>query len=138
MPGLARGPRGGLSPARRSCGMSLLTLSEVQKSYGVQDVLQGASFFISPGAKVGLVGPNGAGKTTILRVITGEEAPDGGRVTLQPNARVALLSQEPLTGDSRLVLEAAQRPTEELQRLWTELTALEAGELHDEVALHRH
>ncbi len=118
--------------------MSLVTLSEVQKSYGNQDVLHGVSFFLAPGRKTGLVGPNGAGKTTILRLITGEERPDSGRVTLQPNARVALLSQEPLLGDSRTVLEAAQRPSPELQQVWSELTELEAAELHNEEALHRH
>jgi ATP-binding cassette subfamily F protein 3 len=118
--------------------VSLLTLSEVHKAFGNQDVLEGASFFVSPGRKVGLVGPNGAGKTTLLRLITGEEQPDTGRVTLQPNARVALLSQEPLVGDARTVLEAAQRPSAELQAVWAEMTALEAADLHDEDALHRH
>jgi ATP-binding cassette, subfamily F, member 3 len=118
--------------------VSLLTLSDVHKSYGNQDVLEGVSFFVSPGRKAGLVGPNGAGKTTILRLVTGEEQPDSGRVTLQPNVQAALLSQEPLIGDARTVLEAAQRPTEELQRVWTQMIALEAEALHDEEALHRH
>jgi len=118
--------------------MSLLTFSEVVKAYGNQEVLEGVSFFVSPGRKVGLVGPNGAGKTTILHLVTGEERADSGRVTLQPNARVALLSQEPLGGDARAVLEAAQRPTAELEAVWAEMTALEAAGLRDEAALHRH
>ena len=118
--------------------MSLLTLTDVQKSYGNQDVLQGVSFFVAPGRKTGLVGPNGAGKTTILRLITRSETPDGGRVSLQPNTRVALLSQEPLVGDARSVLDAAQRPSAELQEVWAELTALEAAELHDEESLHKY
>jgi len=118
--------------------MSLVTLSEVHKSYGDQDVLQGVSFFVSPGKKSGLVGPNGAGKTTILRLITGDEQGDIGHVSLQPNTRVALLSQEPLIGDARTVLEAGQRPTDELQHVWAEMTALESAELHDEESLHRH
>lgn len=118
--------------------MSLVTLTDISKSYGNQDVLQGVSFFVAPGSKTGLVGPNGAGKTTILRLILGEETPDAGRVTLQPNARVALLSQEPLIGDARAVLEAAQRPTTELQQVWSRMTALEAEALHDDDALHEH
>src|SRR5207245_1230083 len=56
----------------------------------------------------------------------------------QPNVRSALLSQEPLLGDARTVLEAAQRPTEELQHVWTLMTGLEAAALHDEEALHRY
>jgi ATP-binding cassette subfamily F protein 3 len=118
--------------------MSLLTLSEVHKAYGAQDVLQGVSFFVSPGRRVGLIGANGTGKTTILNLITGTETPDSGRVTLQPNAQVALLSQEPLVGDARTVLEAAQRPTAELQAAWTGMTELESAALHDEETLHRH
>lgn len=118
--------------------MSLLTLSEISKSYGSQDVLRGVSFFVAPGRKVGLVGPNGAGKTTILRLIANDEDPDSGHVSLQPNAKVAQLSQEPLLGDARAVLEVAQRPTAELQQTWAELTQLEAAALHDEEALHRH
>lgn len=118
--------------------MSLITLTAVHKSYGNQDVLNGTTFFVSPGRKVGLVGPNGAGKSTLLRLIVGEEKPDSGKVSLQPNARVALLSQEPLLGEVRTVLEAAQRPTPELQHVWTEMTALEEAALEDEEALHRH
>jgi ATP-binding cassette, subfamily F, member 3 len=118
--------------------MSLLTLTGVQKSYGNQDVLTDVAFFVSPGRKVGLVGPNGAGKTTILRLITGDEQPDAGHVTLQPNTRVSLLSQEPLVGDARTVLEAAQRPTPELQHAWAVMTELEGAALGDGEALHRH
>lgn len=118
--------------------MSLITLTEVHKSYGNQDVLEGTTFFVSPAKKVGLVGPNGAGKTTLLHLITGDEKPDSGRVSLQPNARVALLAQEPLVAEVRTVLEAAQRPTPELQHVWAEMLALEGAALEDEEALHRH
>jgi ATP-binding cassette, subfamily F, member 3 len=118
--------------------VSLLTFSEVNKAYGIQDVLEGVSFFVAPGRKTGLIGPNGAGKTTLLRLILGEERADSGRITLQPNTRVALLSQEPLVGDARTVLEAAQRPSGELQHVWAELTALEAAALSDDDSLHRY
>jgi ATP-binding cassette subfamily F protein 3 len=118
--------------------VSLVTLAEVHKSYGRQDVHQGASFFVSPGRTVGLVGPNGAGKTTLLRLILGEETADGGHVSRQPNCRAALLSQEPLLGDARTVLDAAQRPSLELQEVWTRLTALESSSHSDEAALHEY
>ncbi len=118
--------------------MSLLTLSDVSKSYGNLDVLRGVSFFVAPGRKVGLVGPNGAGKSTILRLITQTATPDTGHIALQPGAIVALLEQEPLVGDARTVLEAAQRPSAELQHVWAEMTALEESALHDPEALHRY
>ena len=118
--------------------MSLLTFADVRKSYGNQDVLLGVSFFVSPGRKSGLIGPNGAGKSTILRLITGEEVPDAGRIALQPNTIVGLLAQEPLVGDARTVLEAAQRPSVALREVWAQLTALEGAELQDEDTLHQY
>jgi ATPase subunit of ABC transporter with duplicated ATPase domains len=54
----------------------LFRLSDVFKSYGVQDVLRGASLQINPGEHVGLVGRNGAGKSTIFRLVRGEESAD--------------------------------------------------------------
>ena len=118
--------------------MSLLTLTDVRRSFGNLDVLAGATFFLTPRQKVALIGPNGAGKSTLLRLICALDTPDSGRITLQPNARVALLSQEPLVGDARTVLEAAQRPTRDLQDAWHEWVALEASALDDDAALDRY
>jgi ATP-binding cassette subfamily F protein 3 len=129
-------------PAGARCGarwpVSLLTFSEVYKAFGRQEVLRGASFFVAPGRKVGLIGPNGAGKSTALRLAAGSETVDRGRIALQPGARVAVLEQDPLAGDPRTVLHAAQRPTPELQAAWDELTALEAAFLHHAEALDRY
>src|SRR5438874_4741514 len=101
--------------------MSILTFTEVRKSYRAQEVLCGATFFVAPGRKVALVGANGAGKTTLLRMAAGEERPDTGRVTLLPGTRAGALDQEPLTGETRSVLETAQRPSEAHREAWEEL-----------------
>ena len=52
--------------------MSLLTLEDVKKHFGAQEVLRGASLTIDPGQKIGIVGRNGGGKTTLFRMIAGE------------------------------------------------------------------
>jgi len=62
--------------------MSHITFSKVSKSFTNQSVINGASFTIPPGARVGLVGENGCGKSTILRLIAGEFAPDAGTICL--------------------------------------------------------
>ena len=62
--------------------MSQVVFSSVSKSFVNQCVLDNATFSIPPGARVGLVGENGGGKSTILRLITGDLAPDSGNVTL--------------------------------------------------------
>src|SRR5438874_13962 len=110
--------------------MSILTFTEVRKSYRAQEVLCGATFFVGPGRKVALVGANGAGKTTLLRMAAGDERPDSGRVNLLPGTRVGVLDQEPLVGDARTVLEAAQRPSAEHQQAWAALLAVESGLEH--------
>ncbi|MEP7038312.1 MAG: ABC-F family ATP-binding cassette domain-containing protein [Acidobacteriota bacterium] len=71
----------------------LFRLSEVYKSYGGTDILNGVSFQVNPGEKVGLVGRNGAGKTTVFRIITGEEAADSGEIIKMNNLKIGLLQQ---------------------------------------------
>ncbi|MGE3467691.1 MAG: ABC-F family ATP-binding cassette domain-containing protein [Pyrinomonadaceae bacterium] len=71
----------------------LFRLSDVNKSYGGNEILRGVSFQVNPGEKVGLVGRNGAGKTTIFRLLTGDEAPDEGGVVLINGLKLGLLEQ---------------------------------------------
>lgn len=61
--------------------MSLLTLQEVEKTFGGLRAVHAVSLRVEKGQIFGLIGPNGAGKTTIFNVVTGVYRPDGGRVT---------------------------------------------------------
>ncbi|MGQ9553057.1 MAG: ribosomal protection-like ABC-F family protein [Anaerolineae bacterium] len=62
----------------------MLHVSNLSKSYNAEPVLNGVSFVVNDGERVGLVGPNGCGKTTLLRLVMGLEQPDGGKVRLNP------------------------------------------------------
>ena len=63
--------------------------------HGGQVVLDGASLAVGPRARIGLVGPNGVGKSTVLRLLAGEEVPDGGAVVIDPpDLTVAHMPQE--------------------------------------------
>ena len=59
---------------------------------------------VQRGDRIGIVGPNGAGKTTLLKLLTGEIAPDTGRITLREDARPASpsTSSEPSRTDKRV------------------------------------
>lgn len=58
----------------------MISLNDVQKSFGSLRAVQNISFDVGKGEIVGLLGPNGAGKTTIMRILTGYHYPDGGSV----------------------------------------------------------
>ena len=74
----------------------LLSVEQVTKSYGDRVLLDGVSFYLERGDKVGIIGVNGAGKSTLLRLLAGAEEPDGGTVRLDPGVRMEYLPQNPV------------------------------------------
>jgi len=70
--------------------MSLLTVSDVTKSFGGVVANRCVSFSVAPGELVGVIGPNGAGKSTLFDLITGFQRPDAGRVTFDGHDITAL------------------------------------------------
>jgi len=104
--------------------MSILTASNLAKSYGAQDVFEDISFEISHAAKIALVGSNGSGKTTLLHIVAGLEEPTAGTTHRANNLRVAYLPQQAdFSGSSTLwktmleVFASLQTQAAELRRL---------------------
>ena len=83
----------------------LLSAEQLTKSYGDRVLLDGVSFYLERGDKVGIIGVNGAGKSTLLRLLAGAEEPDGGTVRLDPGVRMEYLPQNPVFQGERTVLE---------------------------------
>jgi ATPase subunit of ABC transporter with duplicated ATPase domains len=79
----------------------------VSKQYGRQVLFVDASFQLNPGEKCGLVGPNGAGKTTLFRMITGEESPDDGEVSVPKRLTIGYFRQDVEEMAGRPVLDEA-------------------------------
>ena len=65
----------------------------LMKAYDDRVLYEDMSFRMPPGAIVGIIGPNGAGKTTLFRMITGEEEPDAGEITIGETVRIGYVGQ---------------------------------------------
>ncbi|MEY2831747.1 MAG: hypothetical protein RLZZ574_1005 [Cyanobacteriota bacterium] len=85
--------------------MSILTLQNIKKDFGIKEILRDASFSIEPNDKVGLIGVNGSGKSTLLKMIAGIEPTDGGQRLLKSGARVIYLPQQPEIDENLTVID---------------------------------
>ena len=83
----------------------LLSGEQLSKTYGTRTLLDGVSFYVDRGDKVGVIGVNGTGKSTLLRLLAGAEEPDEGTVRPDPNVRLEYLPQNPVFPRERTVLE---------------------------------
>ena len=73
---------------------NLVSVENVSKSFGLKTLLDGVSLGVQTGDRIGVVGLNGGGKSTLLKVLTGREQPDEGRVSQMNDIRVAMVTQE--------------------------------------------
>ena len=103
----------------------MIAFSSVSKQYGRQLLFVEASFQLNPGEKVGLVGPNGCGKTTLFRMITGEEQPDEGEISVPRRLTIGYFRQDVEEMAGRSVLDEAIAGSGRVGSLHHELEALQ-------------
>jgi ATPase subunit of ABC transporter with duplicated ATPase domains len=72
----------------------MIRLDNISKQNGHQILFIEASAALQKGEKIGLVGPNGSGKTTLFRMITGQELPDEGQVSVDRGVTIGYFSQD--------------------------------------------
>lgn len=85
--------------------MILLSLQNVKKSFGTNEVLRDCSLTLQDGERMGLVGVNGSGKSTLMKIIAGLETADGGVITMQKGLRLGYLAQQGTVTPGNTVLE---------------------------------
>ncbi len=85
----------------------MIAVSDLGKSYGQQTLFTGVSLQFTPGNCYGLVGANGSGKSTLLRVLSGEEQPSEGTVSVPKRLKLGVLRQDHFRYEEMPILEVA-------------------------------
>ncbi|HEY7289813.1 MAG TPA: energy-dependent translational throttle protein EttA [Vicinamibacterales bacterium] len=88
----------------------------LKKGYGDNLLIENLDFTLPRGGIVGVIGPNGAGKTTLFRMITGQEKPDGGTLTLGDTVQIGYVDQSrEALGDNKTVWEEISGGNDEIE-----------------------
>ena len=85
--------------------MSLISLVDASKDFGIRTLFEDLTLHIREGDRVGLIGPNGAGKSTLLRVLSGKEPLGGGERRCSSRLRIELVGQDSTVEPGLTVLE---------------------------------
>ncbi|QDZ10921.1 energy-dependent translational throttle protein EttA [Devosia ginsengisoli] len=80
-------------PAGERLGHNVIDIDGLSKSFGDRLLIDNLTFKLPPGGIVGIIGPNGAGKTTLFKMLTGQEKPDAGTVTVAENVHLGYVDQ---------------------------------------------
>ncbi|RGP38344.1 energy-dependent translational throttle protein EttA [Pseudotabrizicola alkalilacus] len=80
-------------PNGERLGNKVIEVTGLKKAMGDKLLIEDLTFTIPPGAIVGVIGPNGAGKSTLFRMLTGQEQPDEGTVTLGDTVKLSYVDQ---------------------------------------------
>jgi ATP-binding cassette, subfamily F, member 3 len=105
--------------------MSLLTATNLAKSFGADDIFEGITVEIPHRARVALVGPNGAGKTTLLNILLGLDTADEGNVARAKGLRMGFLPQRPELAGNHTIWEEMLNAFTDLRRMESKLQQLE-------------
>jgi ATPase subunit of ABC transporter with duplicated ATPase domains len=105
----------------------VIRLDQISKQHGPQILFVEASAALFRGEKIGLVGPNGAGKSTIFRMITGEESPDEGQVSIERGLTIGYFSQDVGEMAGRSVVAEVMAGAGAVATVSAELQQLEAA-----------
>ncbi|MDK2980958.1 MAG: ATP-binding cassette, subfamily er 3 [Chloroflexota bacterium] len=114
--------------------MSLISTSNLAKSFGSEDIFSDITFAVPQKARIGLVGSNGVGKTTLLRILIGEESASEGSVQRSKNLRIGYLPQEAVLESGKTLWDECLAVFEELLGWQAQLRAMDQrmGSEHDD------
>ena len=87
-------------PAGPRLGDTVIEVKNLVKGFGDRMLIEDLTFSLPPAGIVGIIGPNGAGKTTLFRMLTGQEAPGSGTITIGDTVQMSYVDQNRDTLDA--------------------------------------
>ena len=122
--------------------MARLSVERIDKYFGERALFTALSFEIGEHDRIGLVGDNGCGKTTLFRLLTGEDAPDGGQIVRYRGTRIGYMAQHTCRDADRTLWDEVQSVFDPLMALERELAevnaAVEGGDISDALLARQH
>jgi ATP-binding cassette subfamily F protein uup len=85
--------------------MNYLSVENLTKSFGIQQLFSGLTFGIDKGQKIALVARNGAGKSSLFKILVGRDTPDSGQVVYNKEVKLGFLAQDHELDESKTILE---------------------------------
>ena len=112
-----------------------ISVSSLVKSFELgKNILDGLSFTVNSGERVGILGHNGCGKTTLFRILVGEIGYDEGEVSIAPSKRLGLISQIPVYPEGWTVEQVLRDAHRHIYAVAARMNELEAQMEHDQSA----
>lgn len=105
--------------------MLVLSCSNINKTYGVDPILEDISFNVENGDKIGIIGLNGSGKTTLLNILSEEISRDSGDIYIQKNMNLGYLKQHTNIESDKSIFDECLEPFEHLIKMEKDLRRLE-------------
>lgn len=104
----------------------LLSISQMNKSFGAVPILQNVTMTIEDNIRYGLIGVNGAGKSTLLNIITGELSPDEGEVYRSSSLQIGYLKQNTGLERQSTIIEEMRKVFDDVRQAEAEMRNLES------------
>ena len=99
----------------------MISVNGVTVSFGGFNLFDNISFLINPKDRIGLAGKNGAGKSTLLKILSGNQNPTKGEISMPKSCKIGYLPQDMIHQHGRSVFEETETAYEEIQKLETRI-----------------